>query len=353
MTVNGFVHEGAATRVVFGAGALARLPEEIDGVGARRVLVISSPGRSRAAAELAVRLGARAAAVFAGAVVHVPVATAEAARSAARVAGADACLAFGGGSAIGVAKAIALTDGLTIVAVPTTFSGSEMTPVWGLTEGGKKTTGRDRRVQPRIVIYDPLLLAGLPLAVSGPSGMNAIAHAVEALYAADASPLVALMAEEGVRSLAEGLRTLAAEPGHEDALAGALCGAWLAGACLGTVGMGLHHKLCHVLGGTFDLPHAATHAAVLPHAAAYNAGAAPRAMRAVARALGAADAPGGLWDLARAASAPAALRDLGMPEGGLERAADLVTASPYPNPRPVERDAVLELLRAAYAGRRP
>jgi alcohol dehydrogenase class IV len=203
------------------------------------------------------------------------------------------------------------------------------------------------------VIYDPRLLLTLPARIAGPSGMNGIAHCVEALYAQDANPVTSLMAEEGIRALAQSLPTVVREPQNLDARGEALYGAWLAGAALGTVGMALHHKLCHTLGGSFNLPHAETHTVVLPHAARYNAPAAPEAMSRIARALGATDAPQGLYDLAKAIGAPLALKDIGMPADGLDRAAELAVTNPYWNPRALERGAIRELLQAAWEGRRP
>jgi maleylacetate reductase len=346
-----FVHQGLPARIVLGAGAADRLPEELERLEIRRPLFLSTSGQRPLAERLA--RGMRSWQLFDGARMHVPVEAAEAGRRAAREAQADGCVAVGGGSTIGLAKAIALTSELPVVAVPTTFSGSEMTPIFGLTEGGQKRTGRDPRVLPRTVIYDPVLSAGLPGRVAAASGMNAVAHCVEALYAREASPMVALLAEEGIRVLAAALPALLERPQDLDRRGEALYGACLAGTCLGAVGMALHHKLCHVLGGSFALPHAEVHAVVLPHVAAYNARDATEAMARVARALGAPGAPGGLFDLARRVGAPASLRELGMPASELERAAELASQDPYWNPRPVERGAVLALLRDAHAGRRP
>ena len=347
-----FVYESLPTRVLFGVGSLDQLPTEIDRLGCRRALVLAS---SSARAEAVVRrLGSRAAGVYDKAVMHVPVDTARAARDEARRLDADLSVAVGGGSTIGLAKAIALETGLPILAIPTTFSGSEMTPIWGLTESGAKRTGRDAKVLPRTVIYDPALTLTLPPTVAGPSGMNAIAHCIEALYAENANPIVSLMAEEGIRALAESLPRVVSNPGDVEAHATVLYGAWLAGACLGSVGMALHHKLCHTLGGSFNLPHAETHTVILPHAAAYNSAAAPEAMRRVQRALGdAKNAAAGLYALARRLHAPKALKDLGLQAGDLDRAADLATQSPYYNPRPVTREGVRALLEQAFHGRPP
>jgi alcohol dehydrogenase class IV len=228
-----------------------------------------------------------------------------------------------------------------------------MTPIYGLTEGGQKKTGHDARVLPKAVIYDPLLTLDLPVAVSGPSGMNAIAHCVEALYAENANPVISALAEQGITALADGLPRIAARPADIQARSRALYGAWLAGIALGSVGMALHHKLCHTLGGSFNLPHAEVHTIVLPHAAAYNAAAAPDAMVRVARALGAGDAAGALYDLAVSLGAKTALRDIGMREDDLDKAAEIATRNPYYNPRRVDQAAIRTLLDDAYHGRRP
>jgi alcohol dehydrogenase class IV len=270
-----------------------------------------------------------------------------------RALGADCTVAVGGGSTTGLGKAIALATGLDQIVVPTTYAGSEMTPILGQTERGVKTTQRSPAILPEIVIYDVDLTLTLPPALTATSGLNAIAHAVEALYAQDRNPIVSLMAEEGIAALARSLPVLTDAASDLAARSDALYGAWLCGACLGVVGMALHHKLCHTLGGSFDLPHAETHAVVLPHAVAYNSAAAPAAMSRIARALGSGDAARGLYDLAGRLGAPRALRELGMSEEGIERAADLAVQNPYWNPRPVERDAVRDLLARAWSGAPP
>ena len=351
-----FVYAANPARVVFGAGSLAHLERELDLLGLRRVLVLSTPGQAAAARALGERLGPLCAGVFDRAVMHVPLGVAIEGVEAARSQRADGTLALGGGSTIGLAKAIALETGLPIVAVPTTYAGSEMTPIHGITDGGIKRTGRDPRVLPRTVIYDPDLSRDLPVGISVTSGMNAMAHAVEALYASDSTPMTDLMAEEGIRALAQALPVLRHLPRDEAARSDALYGAWLCGAVLGQVGMALHHKLCHVLGGSFNLPHAEVHTVVLPQATAFNASAAPQAMARVARALGVGHAAQGLFDLARDNGAPVSLRSLGMAAADLDRAADLAAAQPYWNPRPVgpdQRDALRELLQRAWDGTRP
>ncbi|HEY0971949.1 MAG TPA: maleylacetate reductase [Gemmatimonadales bacterium] len=353
----GFAVPPLPARVVFGAGALDRLPELMDELGARRVLVIASGGRSDIVERVGALLGERLTGVETRVAMHVPATLAAEVRADVATADADLLLAIGGGSPIGMAKAVALAGGPPIVAIPTTYAGSEMTPVWGLTREGAKETGRDERVRPRAVLYDPTLTLGLPPLVSGPSALNAVAHAIEALYAPDASPLVVLAAVEGLRALAASAPRVVRAPTDLEARTEALYGAWLAGMSLGASTMGLHHKLCHVLGGSFGLPHAGTHAVVLPHAVAYNAAAAPAAMAAAWHALGDDDVPRALHALATdvltVAGAPTSLRELGLHEEDIGRAAELAAAKPYPNPRPVEAGAVRALLERAYGGLPP
>jgi maleylacetate reductase len=283
---------------------------------------------------------------------HTPVAAVEAAREKAKAVNADCCIAVGGGSTIGFGKAIAITSALPVVAVPTTYSGSEMTTIWGVSEGGLKKTGRDPKVLPKAVIYDPELTLELPAAVSAASGMNAIAHCAEALYAHDGNPIISLMAEEGIRALASALPGIVSQPRNAEARSDALYGSWLAGMTISTTSVALHHKLCHVLGG-FGLPHAETHSIVLPHAMRYNREAAPEAMARIRKALEASDAATGLYDLEKKLGIPMRLADIGMKEADLERAAGIAVEAPYPNPRKVEYEPVLSLLRDAYEGRRP
>ena len=351
-----FVFQGTPSRVVFEWGALAKLPDELTKLGARRALILSTPEQRPLADQVNEVLKDRSAGVCAQAVMHVPVEVARAAREMARALDADCCIAIGGGSTIGLGKAIALESSLPILAVPTTYAGSEMTPIFGLTEGRLKRTGRDARVLPRTVLYDPSLTLSLPPAISAASGINAMAHAVEALYAEDANPVISLMAEEAIRALGEALPVIVHEPHNREMRSRALYGAWLAGSCLGAVGMALHHKLCHTLGGTFNLPHAQTHAAMLPHTAHYNHRAAPDALRRVARALGgseAADAGPLLFRLNGKLGIAAALADIGMPEDGLDEATEVACKSPYANPRPLERAAIRTLLQDAWEGRAP
>src|SRR3954469_9387847 len=344
-----FTYVAMPMRVVFGAGAVSQLAAEVERLGAKRALLVSTPGRAKMVREVA--RGLQVAGVFDQAVMHTPIAQVEAARAMAKSVEADCCIAVGGGSTIGFGKAIALSSALPVLAVPTTYSGSEMTTIWGVSEGGAKKTGRDAKVLPKCVIYDPLLTLDLPVPTSAASGMNAIAHCAEALYAHDGNPIISLMAAEGIRALASALPTVVKAPKDLEARSTALYGAWLAGMTIATTGNGLHHKLCHVLGG-FGLAHPAKHSIVLPHALRYNSVAA-EAMRRIPRAMGVEDAPSGIWELERRMGLAMKLADVGMKREDIERAARVAVQAPYPNPRPVEFAPVLELLHNAYEGKRP
>ncbi len=339
-------------RIVFGCGAVARVADALRGLGGRRALILSTPFQKADAEALAATLGDLAAGVFSGAAMHTPVEVTETAMTVFAETGADCVVALGGGSTIGLGKAIAWRTDCAQLVIATTYAGSEVTPILGQTENGLKTTLRDRRVLPEAVIYDPDLTLGLPVGMSVTSGLNAMAHAIEGVYAQDRNPVASLLALEGVRALKAALPAIVADPRDPQGRSDALYGAWLCGTVLGSVGMALHHKLCHTLGGSFDLPHAETHSVMIPHTAAYNAAAAAAAMAPLAALFGG-EIGGGLWDFAKGLGAPMALRDLGLAEADLDRAADLAVKNPYWNPRPVERGAIRALLQDAWEGRRP
>jgi maleylacetate reductase len=348
-----FVFEIARLRVVFGRGSRDRLAAEIDALGCTRVLVIASPSHASTAVQIHSQLAARSVGVYDKVTQHVPVEVADAGIAHVGAVQADCCVAVGGGSAIGLAKAIALRTSLPIIALPTTYSGSEMTPVWGITTAGVKSTGRDVRVQPRSVIYDSQLLTGLPARIAGPSGLNAMAHCVEGLYAQNANPMMSTFAQEGIAALARALPKVCADPTDLDAQDEALYGACLAGILLGSVGMALHHKLCHTLGGSFNTPHAETHAVILPYVTAFNIGAAPDAKARLTAALGTPAVASAIHELGARVGAPSSLRELGLSRADLDRAADIATRTPYFNPRPVTREAIRQLLEDAYEGAAP
>ena len=345
-----FVYDALPGRVVFGVGSVEHLGEEVDRLGAGRVLAIAG---KRAIDGLVERLGGRWAASFTDVQQHVPVEAAARAAAAASKAGADCLVAMGGGSATGMAKAVALERQVPIVAVPTTYAGSEVTPIYGLTGPEGKRTGRDPRVLPRTVVYDPALTTGLPAQVTGPSGMNALAHCVEALYAPGANPLTSLLAEEGARALHRGLPGAVADPGDLAARSDALLGAWLAGTALAAAGIGIHHQLCHLLGGAYRLPHAELHAVVLPHAVHFVAPAARPQLARLAGSLGVDDAAGGIWDLGRRLGTPASLAELGLAEAELDRAAEQAVARVVQTPRRAGVSELRALLQAAWQGGRP
>jgi maleylacetate reductase len=342
-----FVHEQAASRVVFGIGKVAELAHEFDQLDAKRALVIASRSGWNAAGSALEGLGERLAHLVVGVREHVPTDDVESTREVADRVDADCMIAIGGGSSIGLAKGVVLDRPAPIVAVPTTYSGSEMTPFYGVTSQGRKRTGRAAGVQPRVVVYDPALTTTLPQSVTASTGMNAIAHCVEALYAPDATPISSLMAEEGLRCLAGGLPASTGDPSDLGARSNALYGAFLAGSALAATTMGLHHRICHVLGGTYGLPHGHANAVMLPHVAHFNAAAAPDALGRVASALSHEDAGAAIEELRDRLGAPSSLKQLGMNENDLEEAARLSVDPPPANPRPVDRDDVLALFSKA------
>lgn len=349
-----FVRDALPTRVVFGSGSSSALAQELERLGSRRVLVLATEDESGLAHALTDPLGAGRVAVHTGVLPHVPHQAVLVATDIARTARADTVLAVGGGSTTGLGKAVALTLPVSLVAVPTTYAGSEATPIWGTTQDERKETGRDVRVLPRLVIYDPELTFSLPASVTGRSGMNALAHCAEALWSPGVDPLTVLIAEEGLRALARGLPPAVSTPSDRTARTWCLYGAWLAGTALGSSGAGLHHKICHVLGGTFGLPHAETHSVVLPYVAAYLRPAAPEALRRVARTIAPTDTTTDaellLAALAQRLGSPSSLAALGMPVDGLELAAQLVVDARPPSPRPLDQPWLLALLRDAFSG---
>ncbi len=348
-----FTARSAAVRVRFGAGIRKAVAEEIEALGTRRALILTTPQQAALADDFAALCGRAAVGRFTGAAMHTPVDISEQATAVARDLGADVLVSVGGGSTTGLGKAIALRTALPQIVVPTTYAGSEATGILGQTENGVKTTLTSPKVQPEVILYDAELVTSLPVGMTVTSALNAMAHAAEGLYARDRSPLSSLMAVEGLRAFRDSLPQVTARPDDVSARGQTLYGAWLCGTVLGQVGMALHHKLCHTLGGSFDLPHAETHAVILPHALAFNAVAVPDLLAPVTELFGHGDPGLGLWHFARDAGAPLALRDLGLKEADLDRAADLASANPYWNPRPVTRDGIRGLLQAAWAGDRP
>lgn len=348
-----FKYQALPWNIEFGAGALGRLPALLDQLGLENALVLTTPEQASMGYRVADLLGDTAVGLFAKARMHVPQSTVDEATEMARNLGAKCTVAVGGGSTTGLGKALALHENLENVVIPTTYAGSEMTNIWGITNDGRKVTGRDMKVVPTLTIYDPELTLTLPVGMSAASGLNAMAQAVANVATDKQNPLVACLALDGIRALAEALPAVVDEPDNIDARARALYGASLAGGALGTGITSLHHKLCHVIGGTFDTPHAETHAILLPHSVAYSASGAEHGTRQVAEALGVSDAAMGLYELGRRLGIPAGLCELGVSESDLDLAAEMTTEGPVNNPVAVNRERVRALLQRAHDGAPP
>ena len=348
-----FRYKALPWNIIFGVGARNRLPEELAKLGYSRALVLATPIQKETGQELVKLLGDRAAGLFNRAKMHVPVETLNLALAEAKRLDADCSVSVGGGSTTGLGKALAFHLDLPNIVLPTSYAGSEMTNVWAVTRDNRKVTRRDTVVVPTLTIYDPELTLTLPPAFAAASGMNAMAQAVANAASEDANPVSSVMALEGIRALARSLPAIISEPGNIDARIEAMYGACLAAAALGTGTTGLHHRLCHTFGGTFNTPHAETHTILLPHSVAYNAGARPEATRRIAEALGVGDAATGLFELAGNLGAPTALKDIGIEEADLDEAATVALEKPVNNPEPVTRERIRALLDNAWRGHPP
>ncbi|KWR70057.1 maleylacetate reductase [Arthrobacter sp. W1] len=348
-----FNHETLGQRVLFGTGAAAaNLASEVARLGASKTMVIASEFEEAMAREVAA--GIDVALWHSEVVMHVPIEVAERARKAAADAQIDLLVCVGGGSTTGLAKAIAMTTGIPIIAVPTTYAGSEATNVWGLTEADRKTTGVDGKVLPATVIYDAQLTLSLPVDLSVASGLNGMAHCIDSMWGPRADPINQALAAEGIRALSQGLPAIVADPQGLEGREQALYGAYLSAVAFASAGSGMHHKICHVLGGTFNLPHAQTHATVLPYVLAFNAPAAPEAAARIASAFGTGDALQGLQRLRQQVSAPKALADYGFTEAGIAQAVEIaLPLIPQNNPRSATEQNLAELLSAALIGSDP
>ncbi|MBZ9937784.1 maleylacetate reductase [Mesorhizobium sp. BR1-1-16] len=351
--MDNFVFPGLTTRVVFGSGTLARAGEEVSRLGHEKALVLSTPHQKADAEKLADSLGGLAAGVFADATMHTPVEVTETAVEAFRVSGATAVVSLGGGSTTGLGKAIALRTGADQVVIPTTYAGSEMTDILGETANGEKTTRRSPVIRPETVIYDVDLTLSLPVGLTVTSAMNAIAHAMEAFYAPDRNPVILLMIKDAMSAFRDGIPRLIEDPHDRAARTKALYAAWCCSTALGYVQMALHHKLAHVFGGSFDRPHAETHAILLPYTAAFNEVAVPKLLAPIAEAFGGGSAGGALWDFANSVGSPLSLKAIGISEADLDRATAIAVKNAYANPRPIDPGSIRELLQAAWEGRRP
>jgi maleylacetate reductase len=348
-----FAFQASPTRVLFGKGMRARVGEELDRLGVARAMVVTTPSRGHIAGEFARLIGERAGIVYPGAQLHTPFQVTEAALTAVSSVKADGLLVIGGGTAMGMSKMIALRTDLPQVIVPVTFSGSEMSPSQAELERGVKVRHRSAKILPETVIYDPELVKDLPPGIAGPSALNGLAHAVEALYAPDANPLTSAVAEEGVRALGQALPSLGGSA--DDATwEKALYGAWLAGSCLSMAGMGIHHQLCHAVSGMFlDLSHAEIHGVLLPYTIGHGLAAVPVARKRAARALGRDDVEGAIHELMVGAVEQPSLKAMGLTRAALDKVADAAAKESYDKTKPVSRDQITQMLLAAYEGGPP
>lgn len=340
-------------RVLFGVGSRNTVADEVRRLGCSRALILSTPPQSSSALDLAAGLNDMLAGVFSRAAMHTPVEVTEDALRHVQEINADCIVAIGGGSTTGLGKAIAYRMDLPQIVIPTTYAGSEATPILGQTEDGVKTTLTDRKVLPEVILYDPELVATLPVGMTVTSALNAMAHAAEALYARDKSEDSSQLAIDGLTSFVKSLPKVLLDPEDLAAREETQRGAWACGAVLGRVGMALHHKLCHTLGGSFELPHAETHAIILPHAIHYNAQAVPGLLAPVTDLLDGSSPGMALWQFAKSMGAPLALRDLGLQAQDLDRVAEIATRNPYWNPREVTANGIRALLEKAWTGEAP
>lgn len=348
-----FVYQALSQRVVFGSGTIAQVGDELARMELSRALVLTTPQQEETGREMVAALGSRAAGLFAGAVMHTPVEVTERALKEVEAVGADCVVSIGGGSTTGLGKAIALRTDLPQIVIPTSYAGSEATPVLGETKDGAKTTQRSMKILPEVIVYDVELTMSLPAGMTVTSGINAIAHSVEGLYTQERNPIISIVAREGIAALARALPVIHERPDDKEARSDALYGAWACGTVLGAVGMALHHKICHVLGGSFDMPHAETHTVILPHATAYNERAVARELAPVAEIFEAESAASGLWAFAKRLDAPMTLAELGMKESDLDRAVEIMMNNPYWNPQPLDARDLRGLLDDAFFGRAP
>lgn len=340
-------------RVIFASGALLQVADEIALLNKKRVLLISDESAAKHAVRLQTELGSLVIQSVSHVVMHVPDEFSSPIAETARREKIDLVLTIGGGSATGLGKIIALECAIDLMAIPTTYAGSEMTSIWGRTNNNQKSTGRNPAVLPKTTIYDPELTLSLPYSISVNSGMNAIAHAVEALYAPEVTPEIKRAALEGITIFTSGLRGIRENINNLSSRTDLLRGSMLCGFSLNNATMGIHHKICHTLGGIFDLPHAPMHSAVLPWAVQYNQGFASTQLNEVAEVLSARSAAQGLWDLAKEVGAQTSLKEIGYPIERTEEVADVISSAKYVNPRPFDKDGIMELLSNANTGSRP
>ena len=351
----GGVFNAIPPRVVFGNGTFSRVGEEVKRFGAKKALVVCTPGRKKMAEKAAEYIGENCIGILPEAVSQVPIELAEMGREKTRQLGADCLVAVGGGASVGLAKGIAYEVKLPIIDIATTYSGSEVTGFCGMTINGVKRMHQSLNMLASTLIYDPELTLSLPVKVGAASAMNALAHCVDAVYVSTVNPVVAIAAAEGAKWVSVGGPEVVRKPDDLDARAKMLYGAYLSGIAL-TGGFALQHGLAHVLGGTFHVEHGLAHSAVLPYVAAYNAKFAPEALKPVAAAMGSdvAGLGGAIYDLRAEMGLPASLQEIGFAEKDLATLVKITvdTDNGY-NPAPVTEESVSAIVEQMWSGVRP
>jgi maleylacetate reductase len=346
-----FVYTSDRLRILFGCGTVARVAAEADRHKMTRVLLLCSPNRTELARRIAAPLGERVVGISDAARAGMPGAAFDAIVGELERLAADGFVCIGGGSPIGLAKAVAAATRIPFIAVVTTYSGSEMSSRWYIGAGADERSGASPQALPASAIYDPELTLDLPFTTSAASCMNAMAHAVESLYGPDGNPIVLALAEEAVRLLGAALPRLKMDAKDLAARTDALYGAWLAAAFRTPVG--LSHTVAQRVRQSFGTDHARTHAAVLPFAVAFNRPAAPAAMARIAHALGVADPARALYDINVACGLATGLKELGLREEDIPRAVEIVAGRTFPNPRKPTKADIDNVIRQAFAGRPP
>jgi len=350
-----FIHNSLPARVIFGNGSIQLLGDEITKLGAKSPLFCCTPGRENESKFLIESLNLVNAKLCPIAEQYIPLPMVKEGRRLAKKHRADCAVSYGGGTAVGLAKAIALEQEIPVISVVTTFSGSETTDLQAILTDGLRVGYKSEWILPKIIIYDPEAAMGVPVEILIPSGVNAIAHGVESCYSQGATPVNNLIAGEGISAMASALKRISSGEDNSNARGDGLYGAWLCGTSLGSAGVALHHKFAHVLGSTFALEHSMVHTAALPYSVAYTAPGAPEAMKHISAALGSNGTPAAtaLYELNKEIGAPTSLKEIGMPLEGIEKAARMIAENPYPNPVPVKYDLIFSMIEDAWHGRPP
>jgi alcohol dehydrogenase class IV len=386
--VKEFRYTSTAQEIIFGAGSLAKLGDAVAVYGWKRLMLCTSPSlrKNGTVARIESALGERLVAVFEDVSPHVQMAQVTQALKLADQCAIDAVIGLGGGSPIGMAKAVSMNleakrAGIEVaqarypaeppaipgIAIPTTYAGSEMTPTYGITQemndgSTRKVTTRDDKVTPKLVIYDPELTLDVPPSVTASSGINALAHCIEALYSIRRNPLSTAAALLGIRYISQSLLRCSQQGDDLEARTQMMIGANLGGQCLATVTMGVHHGTCHVLGGTANVPHGIANSIILPHAIRFNLDTVASLIAQAGEAMGIvrdgkSDGQVGealaqaVYTLVGQMGLPQRLRDAGVPEELLPKLAEnmLKSKAVNENPKPVTSvEQAMSLLRAAW-----